>query len=194
MVFVIFMLGVGLRRQKLKPRPKSDLTLGIGLEVWQISWQVILLNLFWYSVTVISLITSHASAVVGLFGSASNPSRLKRFSLNLESRSSAFYFSSNLCLLEFLNSCWRIWYFRFGWIRLDLLFLGGSFPFTFTFPLPSEVAFFRVLVLGSWCSAVLVGFISCHFSISWFTRLHSWWLWMVGLPVLGLKSFSALFF
>ena len=31
MVFVIFMLGVGLIRQKFKPRPKSDLTLGIGL-------------------------------------------------------------------------------------------------------------------------------------------------------------------
>ena len=105
MVFVIFMLGVVLVRQKLKPRPKSDMTLGIGLEVLQISWQVILLNLFWYSVTVISPITRHASAVVDLFGSASNPSRLKRLSLNLESRSSDFSFSSNFCLLEFLNSC-----------------------------------------------------------------------------------------
>ena len=42
----MFTLVVGFCRQILKPRPKSDLTLGIGLEVWQISWQVILLNLF----------------------------------------------------------------------------------------------------------------------------------------------------
>ena len=33
MVFVLFMIRVGLIRQKLKLRPKSDLTLGIGLEV-----------------------------------------------------------------------------------------------------------------------------------------------------------------
>ena len=77
MVFVVFMIGVGFCRQILKPRPKSDLTLGIGLEFLHISWKVILMNLLWYSVAVISPITCHASATVGLDGSARNPSLLK---------------------------------------------------------------------------------------------------------------------
>ena len=125
------MLGVFFCRQKLKPRPTTDLTLGIGLEVWQILWQIILLNLFWYSVTVISPITCHTLTVVGLYGSASNPYLLKRFSLNLDSSSSAFSSWSNFWLREFLNSSWQTWWLRLCWIRLDLLLLGGSIPFHF---------------------------------------------------------------
>ena len=65
MVFAMFMLRVGLRRQKLKPRPKSDMTLGIGLKFLQISMQIILTNLFLYYVTVILSITCRASSAVG---------------------------------------------------------------------------------------------------------------------------------
>ena len=104
MVFVMFILGVDFCRQKLKPRPKSDLTLGIGLEVCQIPWKVILLNLFWYSVTIISPITRRPSDVVGLDGSARKQYLLKICSLNLESRSIACHSFSNLCLREFLSS------------------------------------------------------------------------------------------
>ena len=148
----MFMLGVGLRRQKLKTRPKSDLTLGIGLEVWQISWQVILLNLFWYSVMVISPITCCASVFVGLDGSARKASLLKICSLNIDSCSSTCYSSSNLSLWGFLNCSWRICCFRLFWIRLDLPLLGGSFRFPLPFPsmlLSSVVLLLRVLVLGS---------------------------------------------
>ena len=159
MVFVMFMLGVGLRRQKLKPRPKSDLTLGIGLEVWQISCQVILLNLLCYHLTVISPITHLALAVFGLVGFASNPSRLKRCYLNLESRSSAFSFSNNFCLLEFLNSCWQIWSFRLCWIHLYFLFLGSYLPFLFSLRSLS----LRFWCSGSWWSALLVVWISGYF-------------------------------
>ena len=147
MVFVIFMLGVGLRRQKLKPRPKSDLTLGIGLEVWQISWKVILLNLFWYSVMVISPINCCASYYVGLDGSTNNPYLLKRFSLNLESHSRACFSSSNFFLQDFLNSCWRIWCFCLCWILLYLLFCGGYLPFSFRFHFP----LMSLVSMGFWC-------------------------------------------
>ena len=132
-------------RQKLKPRPKSDLTLGIGLEVWQISWQVILLNLFRYSVTFISPISCRVSAVVGLDGSTRKPYLLNRCSLSIESRSITCSYSSNFWLQEFINPCWRIWCFRLCWIHLDFLLLGVSYPFTFSFPLISHS-------LGFWCS------------------------------------------
>ena len=65
MVFVMFMLGVSFCRLKLKPRPKSDLTPGIGLKFLQISMQIILTNLFLYYVTVILSITCRASSAVG---------------------------------------------------------------------------------------------------------------------------------
>ena len=152
MVFVMFMLGVGFSRQKLKPRIKIDQNLGIGLEVWQISWQVILLNLFWYSVKVISPITRCASVFVGLDGSARKASLLKICSLNIDSCSSTCYSSSKLSLWGFLNCSWRICCFRLFWIRLDLPFLGGCFRFPLPFPsmlLSPVVLLLRVLVLGS---------------------------------------------
>ena len=160
MVFVMFMLGVGFRSKTIKPRPNSDLTLGIGLEVLKISWQVILMNLFLYYVMVISPITCRASAAVGLDGSARKPYLLKRCSLNLESFSSACSSSSNFFLREFLNSSWRIWCFRFFWIRLYLLFLGGSSPFTLFSTLMSHSL--RFWCSGSWCLALLVRWTYCN--------------------------------
>ena len=121
------MLGVGLRCQKLKPRPKSDLTLGIGLEVWQISWQIILLNLFWYSVTVISPITGRTSAVSGLDGSTRNPPLLKICSFNLESSSSASSSSSNFSCGSFLTTADELGVSVFvwsAWIYLSLAILS----------------------------------------------------------------------
>ena len=150
-------------RQKLKPRPKSDLNLGIGLELWQISWEVILLNLLWYSVAVISTINCRASAVVDLDESASMPYLLNIFSFNLDSRSSACSSSSNFFLRVFPYSSWRIWCFHLCWIRLDFIFLCGSSPFIFPFSLMSNSSGFWCS--GSWCSALLVCWIYFHFFI-----------------------------
>ena len=183
----MFIFVVGFCRQKLKHKPKSDLTLGIGLEVWKISWQAILLNLFWYSAAVISPITRRPWAVVGLYGATWKSHLIKRSFLNLESRSSACYSSSNFCLREFLNSSWRIWCFHICWICLYFCFVGISFPFTFLFPLMSHSSGFWCS--GSWCSALLFGWISWHFIISRFAWIYYWWIWIVGLPVLGRKSF-----
>ena len=147
MVFVMFMLGVGFRSKTIKPRSNSDLALVIGLYVWQISWQVVLLNLRYYSLMFISPITRCASSYIGLDGSTNNSSLLKRFYLNLESHSRACFSSSNFCLQNFLKSGWRIWCFRIFWILLDLLFCGGSLPFLFCFPFPSM----SLVSLGFWC-------------------------------------------
>ena len=92
------------------------------------------MNLFWYYVTLISLITCLASAAVGLDGLTRKPSLLKIFSLNPESLSSACSSSINFFLPEFLNSIWRIWCFYLCWIHLDFLFLGGSLHLIFPFP------------------------------------------------------------
>ena len=144
MVFFVFMLGVDFCRQKLKPIPKSDLTLVIGLEVWQISWPVILLNLFWYYWTIISPITRRPSAVVGLDGSARKPSLLKRCSLNLKSRSSARSSYSNISCRSFLN--------QLANLVFSFVFDLPGLPFTWMlFSVyclsPFDVPFFRVLVL-----------------------------------------------
>ena len=139
--------------------------------------------------TVISLITCRASAVVCLDGSTRKPYLMKRCSLNIESRSSACSSSSNFCLREFLNSNWRIWCFRLCLIRLYLCFLVGSFPFTF--PFPSILHYLKFWCSWSWCLALLVRWIYCHFLISCFNPIHYYWIWMVGLPVLGMNSFFA---
>ena len=128
----MFMSGVVFCRQKLRPRPKSDMTLGIGLEVLQISWQVILMNLFWYYVTVILSITFRDSAAVCLHMSVRKSYLfLNIFSLNPEDRSSAYFSSSNFCFRGFLNSRLRVWCFRLCCIRLDFPLRGGCFPLPF---------------------------------------------------------------
>ena len=72
---------------------------------------------------------------------------------------------------------------------------GFTFPwwfFSFTFPF--EVNFFGVLALGV-LVLVCAGWIDfLLFFVSRFAWHHSWWLWMVGLPVLGLKSFFGALF
>ena len=136
---------------------------------------------------VISPITRCASSYLGLNGSRRKPYLLKICSLNLESRSIACHSFSNLCLREFLSYSWRIWFFHLCWIRLFFCFLVGSFPFPSPLPLMSHSSGFWCS--GSWCLALLVCCIYCHFLISHFAQLHSLWIWMVGLPVLGRKSF-----
>ena len=76
-------------------------------------------------------------------------------------------------------------------ILLDPLVFPFSwrfFPFIFSFTF--DVDSFRVLVLRV---LVLVsdGWLdSWHFIISCFAWIHSRWLWVVGLTVLDMKSFS----
>ena len=119
----MFMLGVRFCRNKLKPRPNSDLNLGVGLEVWQISWQVILLNLFWYYVTFNSPITCRTLAIIGLDGSTRKTSLLNRCSLNLESRSSARSSYSNVSCRSFLTAAGKFGVFvcvKSAWITISL--------------------------------------------------------------------------